>query len=278
MARRFPKACRARCRATRGWSRSISAPMPVRPRPPRRKRAGEVKRMLQMKSVDAGYGTFQALFGVSLEVEAGEAVGVIGPNGAGKTTLMRVISGLIRPRAGSISMQGTDVVKTPEHRIVSLGIAHVPENRRLFPRLTVEDNLKMGAFMPEARARYAERLAFVFDLFPRMKERRGQLAGTMSGGEQQMCAIGRALMSDPKLLLLDEPSAGLAPVVVQQVFELVRRIRSGGLTVLIVEQNVQQVLRVVDRAYLLEAGSIRASGSAAHMMSNDTIKQAYLGV
>src|SRR6201747_2480465 len=278
MARRFPKGCRAKCRATRGWSRSISAPTPVRPRPPRRRRVDEVPRMLQMKSVDAGYGTFQALFGVSLEVEAGEAVGVIGPNGAGKTTLMRVISGLIRPRAGSISMQGTDVLKTPEHRIVSLGIAHVPENRRLFPRLTVEDNLKMGAFMPEARARYAERLAFVFDLFPRMKERRNQLAGTMSGGEQQMCAIGRALMSDPKLLLLDEPSAGLAPVVVQQVFELVKRIRAGGLTVLIVEQNVQQVLRVVDRAYLLEAGSIRASGKSSEMMTNDTIKQAYLGV
>jgi branched-chain amino acid transport system ATP-binding protein len=234
--------------------------------------------MLQMKSVDAGYGSFQALFGVSLEIEAGEAVGVIGPNGAGKTTLMRVISGLIRPRAGSISMQGTDVLKTPEHRIVSLGIAHVPENRRLFPRLTVEDNLKMGAFMPEARARYAERLAFVFDLFPRMKERRGQLAGTLSGGEQQMCAIGRALMSDPKLLLLDEPSAGLAPVVVQQVFELVKRIRTGGLTVLIVEQNVQQVLRVVDRAYLLEAGAIRASGTSGEMQADDTIRQAYLGI
>jgi branched-chain amino acid transport system ATP-binding protein len=235
-------------------------------------------RMLEMRSVDAGYGSFQALFGVSLEVEAGEAVGVIGPNGAGKTTLMRVISGLIRPRAGAISMQGVDVLKTPEHRIVSLGIAHVPENRRLFPRLSVEDNLKMGAFMPEARARYAERLAFVFDLFPRMKERRSQLAGTMSGGEQQMCAIGRALMSDPKLLLLDEPSAGLAPVVVQQVFELVRRIRSMGLTVLIVEQNVQQVLRVVDRAYLLEAGTIRASGKSSEMLANDTIRQAYLGV
>jgi branched-chain amino acid transport system ATP-binding protein len=234
--------------------------------------------MLEMRSIDAGYGTFQALFDVSLEVRAGEAVGVIGPNGAGKTTLMRVISGLIRPRAGAISMEGIDVLKTPAHRIVSLGIAHVPENRRLFPRLTVEENLKMGAFMPEARARYAERLAFVFDLFPRMKERRNQLAGTMSGGEQQMCAIGRALMSDPKLLLLDEPSAGLAPVVVQQVFELVKRIRGGGLTVLIVEQNVQQVLRVVDRAYLLEAGTIRASGESSEMLANDTIRQAYLGI
>src|SRR5947199_1551233 len=234
--------------------------------------------MLELKSVDAGYGSFQSLFGVSLHVRAGEAVGVIGPNGAGKTTLMRVISGLIRPRAGNISMQGTDVLKTPSHRIVSLGIAHVPENRRLFPRLTVEDNLRMGAFVPEARARFAERLAFVFDLFPRLKERRAQFAGTMSGGEQQMCAIGRALMSDPKLLLLDEPSAGLAPVVVQQVFELVKRIRASGLTVLIVEQNVRQVLRVVDRAYLLEAGSIRASGTSEEMLSSDTIKQAYLGV
>jgi branched-chain amino acid transport system ATP-binding protein len=234
--------------------------------------------MLELKAVDAGYGSFQALFGINLEVKAGEAVGVIGPNGAGKTTLMRVISGLIRPSGGSIAMQGTDVLATPPHRIVSLGIAHVPENRRLFPRLTVDDNLKMGAFMPDARDQYAERLAFVFDLFPRMKERRGQMAGTMSGGEQQMCAIGRALMSNPKLLLLDEPSAGLAPVVVQQVFELVKRIRASGLTVLIVEQNVQQVLKVVDRAYLLEAGSIRSSGTSVEMMSNDTIKQAYLGV
>jgi len=234
--------------------------------------------MLSLAGVDAGYGSFQALFGIDLEVLPGEAVGVIGPNGAGKTTLMRVVSGLIRPRRGTISMQGTDVVATPAHRIVSLGIAHVPENRRLFPRLTVEDNLKMGAFMPEARARFAERLDFVFGLFPRLKERRNQMAGTLSGGEQQMCAIGRALMSDPKLLLLDEPSAGLAPVVVQQVFELVRRIREGGLTVLIVEQNVQQVLKVVDRAYLLEAGSIRASGTSAEMLASDTIKQAYLGV
>jgi branched-chain amino acid transport system ATP-binding protein len=234
--------------------------------------------MLALRKVEAGYGSFQALFGIDLDVRAGEAVGVIGPNGAGKTTLMRVISGLIRPTAGTIAMEDADVLRTAPHRIVSLGVAHVPENRRLFPRLSVEDNLRMGAFMPEARARYAERLSFVFDLFPRLKERRVQLAGTMSGGEQQMCAIGRALMSDPKLLLLDEPSAGLAPVVVQQVFELVKRIRAGGLTVLIVEQNVQQVLRVVDRAYLLEAGSIRASGASVDLLASDEIKQAYLGV
>jgi branched-chain amino acid transport system ATP-binding protein len=234
--------------------------------------------MLELQSVSAGYGSFQALFDVSLEVKSGEAVGVIGPNGAGKTTLMRVISGLIRPTTGSIAMESTDVVNTPAHRIIELGIAHVPENRRLFPRMTVEDNLRMGAFTPKARAHFAERLAVVYELFPRMKERRDQFAGTMSGGEQQMCAIGRALMSDPRLLLLDEPSAGLAPVIVQQVFELVRRIRASGLTVLIVEQNVQQVLKVVDRAYLLETGRIRASGKSADLLADKSIRQAYLGV
>src|SRR5205823_3174253 len=161
--------------------------------------------MLELRALDAGYGTFQALFDANLDVKAGEAVGVIGPNGAGKTALMRVISGLIRPSRGAIEMEGADVVATPAHRIVSLGIAHVPENRRLFPRLSVDDNLKIGAFMKEARAHYAERMEVVFDLFPRLKERRQQMAGTMSGGEQQMCAIGRALMSNPKLLLLDEP-------------------------------------------------------------------------
>jgi branched-chain amino acid transport system ATP-binding protein len=234
--------------------------------------------VLELDAIDAGYGTLQALFRTTLQVKAGEAVAVIGPNGAGKTTLMRVISGLIRPRSGAIKMEGADVLAAAPHRIIELGIAHVPENRRLFPRLTVVDNLRMGAFTPSARAKFARRLDFVFALFPRMQERRSQLAGTLSGGEQQMCAIGRALMSDPKLLLLDEPSAGLAPMVVQQLFELVKRIRSGGLTVLIVEQNVQQVLRVVDRAYLLEAGHIRASGTAAELLASNTIKQAYLGV
>ena len=234
--------------------------------------------MLTLRDIDAGYGTFQALFSVSLEVNAGEAIGVIGPNGAGKTTLMRVISGLIRPTAGSLHMEGADLLTTPPHRILELGIAHVPENRRLFPRMTVEDNLRMGAYIPAARAKFPQRLEFVYDLFPRLKERRAQYAGTMSGGEQQMCAIGRALMSEPRLLLLDEPSAGLAPVVVQQVFGLVQRIRASGLTVLIVEQNVRQVLRVVDRAYLLDAGTIRVSGTAAELMASDTIKEAYLGV
>jgi branched-chain amino acid transport system ATP-binding protein len=234
--------------------------------------------MLRLTSVDAGYSGFQALFGISVEIETGETVAVIGPNGAGKTTLMRVISGLIRPTSGAIALEGTDLVRTPAHRILELGIAHVPENRRLFPSMTVEDNLRMGAYIRPARARFAERLAYVYELFPRLRERRRQLAGTMSGGEQQMCAIGRALMSEPRLLLLDEPSAGLAPVVVQQVFALVQRIRASGLTVLIVEQNVRQVLRVVDRAYLLEAGTIRSSGSADELLRSEAVSAAYFGL
>jgi len=235
-------------------------------------------RLLELTDVRAGYGRFQALFDVSIEVRPGEAVAVIGPNGAGKTTLMRAISGLVRPTAGTIRLDAVDLAATPAHRIVGLGIAHVPENRRLFPRMTVEDNLRMGGFLPAARPRYGERLGFVYELFPRLAERRRQLAGTMSGGEQQMCAIGRALMSEPRLLLLDEPSAGLAPVVVQQVFELLTRIRVGGLTVLIVEQNVKQVLRVVDRAYVLEAGRIRATGAAGELLGSAALHEAYLGV
>jgi branched-chain amino acid transport system ATP-binding protein len=233
--------------------------------------------VLRLEEVWASYGSFQALFGVSLEVSAGEAVAVIGPNGAGKTTLLRAVSKLI-PIRGRILMEGTDLATVPAHQVVARGIAQVPEGRRLFPGLTVEDNLRMGAFHQEARSRYAKRLDFVYGLFPRLKERRDQLAGTMSGGEQQMCAIGRALMSGPKLLLLDEPSAGLAPVVVQQVFELIGRIRGEGFTVLIVEQNVQQVLRVVDRAYLLEVGRIKASGAAAELLASDEIRKAYVGV
>ena len=234
--------------------------------------------MLVLENVSAGYGAFQALFDVSLEVHAGEAVAVIGPNGAGKTSLLRVISKVIELKSGTIAMQGTPLADMPAHKIIELGLAHVPENRRLFAGLTVEENLKMGAFVASARGRYDERLAYVYELFPRMKERRGQLAGTLSGGEQQMCAIGRGLMSGPKLLLLDEPSAGLAPVIVQQVMELVRRIRAEGFTVLIVEQNVAQVLRVVDRAYLLEVGRIRMSGPAAELLANEDVRRAYVGL
>jgi branched-chain amino acid transport system ATP-binding protein len=234
--------------------------------------------MLSLSAVSAGYGSFRALFDVSLDVPQGEAVGVIGPNGAGKTTLMRVISGLVPLRGGTMTFDGKPIGGLPAHRIVERGIAHVPEHRRLFPRLTVEDNLRIGAFIPQARARFVEQLGRVYDMFPRLKERRDQLAGTLSGGEQQMCAIGRALMSSPKLLLLDEPSAGLAPLVVQQVFDLVHRIRAEGLTVLIVEQNVQQVLDVVDRAYLLEVGSIKLSGTSADLKGTDIIRKAYMGL
>jgi branched-chain amino acid transport system ATP-binding protein len=234
--------------------------------------------MLQLTNIDAGYGGFQALFDVSMKVDAGEAVAVLGANGAGKTTLLRVISGLLPASGGEMTMDGVSLRAIAPHRIVEAGIAHVPESRRLFPRLSVESNLKMGAFIPEARKRFGERLDYVYGLFPRLKERRRQLAGTMSGGEQQMCAIARALMSGPKLVLLDEPSMGLAPVVVAQVFELVRRIRAEGYTVLIVEQNVAQVLKIADRAYLLEVGRIKASGSAAELLASDEVRKAYMGI
>src|SRR2546425_8984880 len=232
--------------------------------------------MLHVANVSAGYGGFQALFDVSLDVNAGESVAVIGPNGAGKTTLLRLISKLIEPTRGDILFEAKNLNDVPPHSVVARGIAHVPENRRLFPRLTAEENLRMGAFT--SRRQYAERLDQVYALFPRLKERRSQPAGTLSGGEQQMCAIGRALMSGPKLLLLDEPSAGLAPVVVQSIFELVRKICADGYTVLIVEQNIRQVLKVVGRAYLLDAGRIVQSGSAAELLAAPEIQKAYLGL
>jgi branched-chain amino acid transport system ATP-binding protein len=234
--------------------------------------------MLLLTDVSAGYGSFQALFGVSLEVKAGESVAVIGPNGAGKTTLLRAISKLIELTAGEVTMEGRSLKRVAPHEVIAHGISQVPENRRLFPRLTVEENLKMGAFLPAARNKFAQRREFVYSLFPRMGERRAQLAGTLSGGEQQMCAIGRALMSGPKLLLLDEPSAGLAPVVVQSIMQMVKRICAEGYTVLIVEQNIRQVLKVASRGYLLEAGRIRAAGTAAELLETDEIKKAYLGI
>ena len=234
--------------------------------------------MLELNNLTAGYGSFQALFSVNLEVKEGEAIAVIGPNGAGKTTLLRTISGMLQVQSGNLSMEGTSLKDVPPYRIIDLGIAHVPENRRLFPSMSIEDNLRMGAFTPKARPNYEERLDFIFNLFPRLKERRSQIAGTLSGGEQQMCAIGRALMSSPKLLLMDEPSAGLAPVIVNQVFQLVQQIRDQGLTVLIVEQNIEQVLQIVDRAYLMEVGTIKISGKAEELIQSESIRKAYVGL
>jgi branched-chain amino acid transport system ATP-binding protein len=234
--------------------------------------------MLELRSVSAGYGSFRALFDVSLEVRDGEAVGVIGRNGAGKTTLMRAISGMIPIGGGELRLDDRLLAGLPAHRIVESGVAHVPENRRLFARLSVEENLRLGAYSAKARRRFDAQLAHVYELFPRLKDRRYQQAGTLSGGEQQMCAIGRALMSQPKILLMDEPSAGLAPLVVAQVFDLVRRIRSEGLTVLIVEQNVQQVLDVVDRAYVIEVGAIKLAGTSAELRNNALVRQAYMGL
>jgi branched-chain amino acid transport system ATP-binding protein len=234
--------------------------------------------MLELRSVSAGYGSFRALFDVSLEVRDGEAVGVIGRNGAGKTTLMRAISGMIPIGGGELRLDDRLLAGLPAHRIVENGVAHVPENRRLFARLSVEENLRLGAYSAKARRCFDAQLAHVYELFPRLKDRRYQQAGTLSGGEQQMCAIGRALMSQPKILLMDEPSAGLAPLVVAQVFDLVRRIRSEGLTVLIVEQNVQQVLDVVDRAYVIEVGAIKLAGTSAELRNNALVRQAYMGL
>jgi branched-chain amino acid transport system ATP-binding protein len=234
--------------------------------------------MLELRNVTAGYGAFTALWDVSLSVRAGEAVAVVGPNGAGKTTLLRVISGLVPPRSGELELEGARLTGRKAHEIVAQGIAHVPEGRRIFPGLTVADNLKMGAFLPAARRRFAESLARVYDLFPVLAERTSQRAGSLSGGEQQMLAIGRALMSRPKLILLDEPSMGLAPVLVLRLFDLIRRVREEGYTILVVEQNVRQVLKIVDRAYLLEVGRIKMEGRAAELSEEDFVRKAYVGL
>ena len=234
--------------------------------------------LLELGNVTAGDGQFTALWDVTLRVDAGEAVAVVGPNGSGKTTLLRVISGLIAPRAGQLVFDGAALAGKPAHEIVAHGIAHVPEGRRIFPVLTVADNLKMGAFLPAARHRFAESLARVFALFPVLAERQKQRAGSLSGGEQQMLAIGRALMSRPKLILLDEPSMGLAPVLVLRLFDLIHRVREEGYTILVVEQNVRQVLKLVDRAYLLEVGRIKMEGRAAELSEQDFVRKAYVGL
>jgi branched-chain amino acid transport system ATP-binding protein len=234
--------------------------------------------MLELRAVTAGYGHFTALWEIGLRVGRGEAVAVVGPNGAGKTTLLRVISGVIAPRAGDLVFEGASLAGHPAHDIVAHGIAHVPEGRRLFPRLTVAENLKMGAFLPAARKKFGESLARVFALFPTLAERQRQRAGSLSGGEQQMLAIGRALMSRPKLILLDEPSMGLAPVMVLRLFDLIRRVREEGYTILVVEQNVRQVLKLVDRAYLLEVGRIQMEGRSDELNDQDFVRKAYVGL
>jgi branched-chain amino acid transport system ATP-binding protein len=234
--------------------------------------------VLELSGVTAGYGAFTALWDVSLRVATGEAVAVVGPNGAGKTTLLRVISGLIAPRTGRVTFEGTELGGRPAYEVVAHGIAHVPEGRRLFPQLTVAENLKMGAFLPAARAHFRESVERVYALFPVLAERRLQRAGSLSGGEQQMLAVGRALMSRPKLILFDEPSMGLAPVMVLRLFDLISRVREVGFTILIVEQNVRQVLKLVDRAYLLEVGRIKIEGRAADLAEQDFVRQAYVGM
>jgi len=234
--------------------------------------------VLELSGVTAGYGAFTALWDVTLRVASGEAVAVVGPNGAGKTTLLRAISGLIAPRSGHIGFEGAPLAGRPAYDIVAHGIAHVPEGRRLFPQLTVAENLKMGAFLPAARSHFRESLERVLTLFPALAERQAQRAGSLSGGEQQMLAVGRALMSRPKLILLDEPSMGLAPVMILRLFDLIRRVREEGYTILIVEQNVRQVLKLVDRAYLLEVGRIKTHGRAADLAEQDFVRQAYVGL
>ena len=236
--------------------------------------------MLELKSIRAGYGSFQALFDVSLEVRRGEAVGVIGPNGAGKTTLMRVVSGLIRPTSGSIVMDGIDLAATPPHRIVELGVAHVPESRRLFARMTVEDNLKMGGFVPAARPKFRRQLDLVYELFPRLRERRRQLAGSLSGGEQQMLALARALMSAPRILLIDEPSVGLAPILVSRTIDKIKELQERfELTVLMAEQNFNQAVRIADRGYVIVHGQIAFEGrNADELNNNELVRKFYLGL
>jgi len=234
--------------------------------------------LLEVEKIAAAYGEVRALWDVSFSVQTGEIVTLLGANGAGKTTTMRVISGLLRPLGGEVRLGGRPIHRLPAPRIVASGIVQIPEGRRLWPRMSVLENLELGAYLPESRARRAQTLDWVFSLFPRLAERRAQLAGTLSGGEQQMLAIGRGLMSRPRLLMLDEPSLGLAPILVREVFEIVRKINAEGVTVLLVEQNVRQALELATRGYVLETGRITRSGTAAELLQDPEIKRAYLGM
>ncbi|WP_454918449.1 ABC transporter ATP-binding protein [Xanthobacter sediminis] len=234
--------------------------------------------MLQIEDLAVSYGHVRALSGVSLHIGAGEFVGVIGANCAGKTTLLRAISGIAEARSGRIMFEGQPIERMASHRRPGLGIAHVPEGRQVFPRLTVEENLILGAVTPASRGGRAQRMEHVYTMFPRLAERRAQNAGTLSGGEQQMLAIGRALMLEPKLLLLDEPSMGLAPIIVDEVYAKIGEIRATGLAILLVEQNVRMALGVISRAYVLEHGEVSVSGSARELDANPEVQRAYLGL
>jgi branched-chain amino acid transport system ATP-binding protein len=234
--------------------------------------------LLELKGVDALYGRVRALRGVTINVDQGEVVALIGSNGAGKTTTLRTISGLMHPPSGSITFNGKDISRMAAHDIVGLGICQSPEGRRLFPRMQVIDNLRMGAFLRSDSAGIQKDMERVFELFPRLKERTSQLAGTLSGGEQQMLAIGRALMSKPKLLMLDEPSLGLAPILVETIFQIVREINAQGIPILLVEQNAHKALEVAHRAYVLETGSIVKTGSGKELLNSPDVQRAYLGI
>ncbi len=234
--------------------------------------------LLQLEGVDALYGRVRALRGITLSVDQGEVVALIGSNGAGKTTTLRTISGLMHPPSGSIKFAGKDISRMAAHDVVGLGICQSPEGRRLFPRMQVIDNLRMGAFLRKDDAGIHKDMERVFELFPRLKERITQLAGTLSGGEQQMLAIGRALMSKPKLLMLDEPSLGLAPILVETIFQIVREINAQGIPILLVEQNATKALEVAHRAYVLETGSIVQTGTGKQLLSSPDVQRAYLGI
>jgi branched-chain amino acid transport system ATP-binding protein len=234
--------------------------------------------MLSIEGVDAGYGATTILNGVTLDVQAGEVVTIVGANGAGKTTTLRTIAGLIKPTSGRVTFEGQDITSLPAHEIVDLGITLIPEGRQLFPDMTVRENLMMGAYRRGARARQHETMDHVMELFPRIRERLDQHASSLSGGEQQMVAIARGMMARPKLLMFDEPSLGLAPIVVAQVFEAIGKIVAAGATVLIVEQNVFTTLKAADRGYVLENGSIVLTDTAEALLSDDHVRQAYLGI
>lgn len=233
--------------------------------------------MLEVKDIEVYYGVIQAIKGISFEVNEGEVIALIGANGAGKTTTLHTITGLLSPKKGSVTFEGQDITKVPAHKIVSLGMAHVPEGRRVFAELTVYQNLKMGAYTRKDKVEIEETLQMVYKRFPRLEERNNQLAGTLSGGEQQMLAMGRALMSHPKIILMDEPSMGLSPILVNEIFDIIKEVSASGTTVLLVEQNAKKALSIADRAYVLETGKIVLEGDAKEMMNDDSIKKAYLG-